>query len=167
MTSLEGVGRAALSVVDARWMDEALAEARAAAEAGDVPVGAVVVRNGALVSRGANRTVRDQDPTAHAEMIAVRAAAAALGAWRLDDCTLYVTLEPCAMCAGALVLSRVERLVFGAWDEKAGMVGSVGDLVRHARLNHRLQVQAGVREAECGALLSSFFAERRVRDGGR
>lgn len=155
---------AMLADEDARWMDAALAAAAEAGAAGDVPVGAVVVREGVALARAANRTVRDQDPTAHAEVLAIRAAAAALGAWRLGGCTLYVTLEPCAMCAGALVLARMARVVFGAWDEKAGMAGSVGDVLRHPRLNHRPQVRAGVREAECGALLRDFFAARRGRD---
>jgi tRNA(adenine34) deaminase len=105
--------------------------------------------------------VRDQDPTAHAEVLAIRAASAVLGRWRLDDCTLYVTLEPCAMCAGAIVLARIARVVLGAWDEKAGMAGSVGDLLRHPRLNHRPEVAAGVLEPESSALLREFFAERR------
>lgn len=142
-------------------MDLALAEAAAAAPGGDVPVGAVLVRGDAVLVRAANRTLRDQDPTAHAETLAIRAAAAALGRWRLDDCTLYVTLEPCAMCAGAIVLARLARVVFGAWDVKAGMAGSVGDLLRHPKLNHRPQVLGGVREAECGALLTEFFRARR------
>jgi tRNA(adenine34) deaminase len=105
--------------------------------------------------------VRDQDPTAHAEVLAIREAARALSSWRLDGCTLYVTLEPCAMCAGAIVLARLDRLVFGAWDAKAGMVGSLGDIVRHPRLNHRAAVTAGVLEEECAALLRTFFAARR------
>jgi tRNA(adenine34) deaminase len=146
---------------DLRWMSAALVEARSASAAGDVPVGAIVVRDGDAVARAANRTVRDQDPTAHAEVLAIRAASAALGRWRLDDCTLYVTLEPCAMCAGAIVLARVARVVIGAWDPKAGMVGSVGDLLRHPRLNHRPEVAGGVLESECAALLRDFFAERR------
>jgi tRNA(adenine34) deaminase len=146
---------------DLRWMSAALAEAKVAATEGDVPVGAVVVREGDAIARAANRTMRDQDPTAHAEVLAIRAASAALGSWRLDDCTLYVTLEPCAMCAGAIVLARIARVVLGAWDEKAGMAGSVGDLLRHPRLNHRPEVAAGVLEAECSALLREFFAERR------
>ena len=151
---------------DARWMSEALATARAAAAGGDVPVGAIVVRQGAIVSRAGNRTVRDQDPTAHAEVLAIRQAAAALGRWRLDDCTLYVTLEPCAMCAGAIVLARVERVVFGAWDEKAGMAGSVEDLLRHPRLNHRPQLQGGVEETEAAVILKEFFASRRGTSTG-
>jgi tRNA(adenine34) deaminase len=146
---------------DLEWMRTAIAEARAAALEGDVPVGAVVVRDGEAIARAANRTVRDQDPTAHAELRAIRAASAALGRWRLDDCTLYVTLEPCAMCAGAIVLARVARVVLGAWDPKAGMVGSVGDLLRHPRLNHRAEVAGGVLEVECGDLLRDFFVERR------
>ena len=146
---------------DVRWMSAALAEARVAADAGDVPVGAIVVRDGEMIARAANRTMRDQDPTAHAELLALRAASASLGQWRLDDSTLYVTLEPCAMCAGAIVLARIARVVIGAWDEKAGMAGSVGDLLRHPRLNHRPEVAAGVLESESSALLRAFFAERR------
>jgi tRNA(adenine34) deaminase len=142
-------------------MREALAAAAEAAAAGDVPVGAVVVRDGAIVSRASNRTVRDQDPTAHAELLAIREAARALGRWRLDDCTLVATLEPCAMCAGAVVLARVGRLAFGAWDEKAGMAGSIGDIVRHPKLNHRPEVVAGVLASECAALLADFFRDRR------
>ena len=142
-------------------MAVALAEARTAAAADDVPVGAVLVQENTAIARAANRTARDQDPTAHAELLAIRAASAALGRWRLDDCTLYVTLEPCAMCAGAIVLARIARVVLGAWDPKAGMVGSVADLVRHPRLNHRAEVAGGVMEDECGALLRDFFAERR------
>ena len=146
---------------DEAWMRAAIAEAARAAETGDVPVGALVVRSGEVLAAASNRTVRDQDPTAHAECLALRAASAALGRWRLDDCTLYVTLEPCAMCAGAIVLARIARVVLGAWDPKAGMVGSVADLVRHPRLNHRAEVAGGVMEDECGALLRDFFAERR------
>jgi tRNA(adenine34) deaminase len=142
-------------------MAAALAEARVASTAGDVPVGAIVVRDDGVIARAANRTVRDQDPTAHAEVLAIRAASVALGRWRLDDCTLYVTLEPCAMCAGAIVLARIARVVLGAWDEKAGMAGSVGDVLRHPRLNHRPEVAGGVLEAESSALLREFFAERR------
>jgi tRNA(adenine34) deaminase len=145
-------------------MAAALDDASAAAAASDVPVGAVIVREGKILARASNRTVRDQDPTAHAEMLAIRAAAASLGEWRLGECTLYVTLEPCAMCAGAIVLARVARVVFGAWDEKAGMAGSVGDLLRHPRLNHRPEMLAGVRADECAALLRRFFGERRMSD---
>lgn len=145
---------------DERWMRAALA---VAADAGpDVPVGALVVRADGVIASAPNRTVRDQDPTAHAEVLAVRAAAASLGWWRLDGCTLYVTLEPCAMCAGALVLARVDRVVFGAWDDKAGMAGSVSDVLRHPRLNHRPLVRGGVLEAECGDVLREFFSRRRA-----
>ncbi|HEX7979331.1 MAG TPA: tRNA adenosine(34) deaminase TadA [Gemmatimonadaceae bacterium] len=146
---------------DAQWMRAALDEARSAAASGDVPVGALVVQGDVVLARAANRTVRDQDPTAHAELLAIRAASAALGSWRLEGCTLYVTLEPCAMCAGGIVLGRVSRVVIGAWDPKAGMAGSVGDLLRHPRLNHRPEVAGGVLEEECGALLREFFATRR------
>ncbi len=140
----------------------ALGEARLAADAGEVPVGAVIVREGAVVSRAHNRTVRDGDATAHAESLAIRAASAALGGWRLDGCTLYVTLEPCAMCAGAIVLARLDRVVFGAWDDKAGMAGSVGDILRHPRLNHQPEVRGGESELECGGMLRDFFAARRT-----
>lgn len=139
----------------------ALMEAREAVAAGEVPVGAVIVCGGEVLARAANRTVEAQDATAHAEMLVIRAASEALGAWRLSSCTLYVTLEPCAMCAGAMVLARVSRVVFGAWDEKAGMAGSVDDLLRHRRLNHRPEVRAGVLSDECSALLTSFFQARR------
>ena len=142
-------------------MREALAAAADGAAAGDVPVGAVVIHDGAVLVRASNRTVRDQDSTAHAELLAIREASRLLGRWRLDDCTLVVTLEPCAMCAGAIVLSRLGRLVFGAWDDKAGMAGSVGDIVRHPRLNHRPEVLAGVLADECGAMLAGFFRDRR------
>ena len=142
-------------------MDLALAEARAAALAGEVPVGAVVLCGNEVVARSQNRMVRDGDATSHAELLALRAAASTLGEARLTECTLVVTLEPCAMCAGAIVLSRVGALVFAAWDEKAGMCGSVGDVVRHPKLNHRPQVRGGVQEAESGAILKAFFAARR------
>ena len=138
-------------------MRDALAAARDAARHRDVPVGALIVSGANTIAVAGNRTVRDQDPTAHAEMLALREAARARGSWRLDDCALYVTLEPCAMCAGAIVLSRVRMLVFGAWDEKAGMAGSVGDIVRHPRLNHRPEVVAGVLAEECATLLKEFF----------
>ncbi|MGQ0715153.1 MAG: tRNA adenosine(34) deaminase TadA [Gemmatimonadaceae bacterium] len=143
------------------FMREALAAARDAARHGDVPIGAIVVYAGDVIATAANRTVRDQDPTAHAEVLALREAARVRRSWRLDGCTLYVTLEPCAMCAGAVVLSRIDRLVFGGWDEKAGMVGSIDDIVRHPRLNHRAEVIAGVLGEECGALLREFFEARR------
>ena len=143
-------------------MTLALNEARAAALAGEVPVGAVVLRGAEVVARAQNRMVRDADATSHAEMLVLRDAARTLGAARLTECTLVVTLEPCAMCAGAIVLARVGSLVFGAWDEKAGMCGSVGDVVRHPRLNHRPQVRGGVQQTESGAILKAFFAARRA-----
>ena len=136
----------------------ALAEARAASATGDVPIGAVVVGpDGELLATGHNIREAETDPTGHAEVVALRAAARLRGAWRLDDCTLVVTLEPCTMCAGAAVLSRVERVVFGAWDPKAGAVGSLWDVVRDRRLNHRPEVVAGVLAAESTALLDAFF----------
>ena len=147
--------------IDALNLRAALVEARAAAAAGDVPVGAAIARNGELLAAAGNRTVRDQDPTAHAEMVVIRAAATVLHRWRLDDCTLYVTLEPCAMCAGAIVLARIPRVVFGAWDDKAGMAGSVFDLLRHASLNHRPEVAGGVLAEECAEVLRTFFKDRR------
>lgn len=146
---------------DNDYMRMALELARDAAAAGDVPVGALIVRNGEPTCGNANRTLRDQDPTAHAELLTIREAARLLGRWRLDDCTLYVTLEPCAMCAGAIVLARLRRVVFGAWDEKAGMAGSVGDILRHPRLNHRPEVSGGIMAAEAGEMLATFFRERR------
>ena len=142
-------------------MGQALEEARRAASAGEVPVGAVVVASGAVVARGGNAMVAGRDATQHAELRVLRAAAYALREARLKAATLYVTLEPCAMCAGAIVLARVGRVVFGAWDEKAGMAGSVGDVLRHPRLNHRPEVHGGVRADESAALLSGFFAARR------
>ena len=142
----------------------ALDEARAAAKENEVPVGAVVVHGGTVIGRAGNRTIRDQDPSAHAEMLAIRQAAAVLDSWRLTGCTLYVTLEPCAMCAGAMVLGRVERVVFGAWDEAAGMAGSIGDILRHPRLYHQPQVLSGVMAEECAALLREFFRARRERE---
>lgn len=144
-----------------RWIEEALDEARRAGDRGEVPVGAAVVHDGAIVGRGGNRTETLQDPTAHAEMIAIREAAEHLGSWRLLGATLYVTLEPCAMCAGATVLARLDRIVYGAADPKAGMCGSLADIPRDARLNHRVEVVAGVRAGECGDLLREFFRARR------
>ena len=146
---------------DERFMRLALDEARVAAEAGDVPVGAVVARGDEVLGRAGNARERDQDPTAHAETRALRRAAAALSSWHLEGCAIYVTLEPCAMCAGALVLARIDRLVFGAPDPKAGFAGSLGDLVRDPRLNHAVQVTGGVLEEECGEVLRAFFRDRR------
>ena len=146
---------------DEFWMGLALAEAERAAAEGEVPVGAVLIVSGAVVARARNGMVASKDATQHAEMRVIKAGAYAAGDTRMGQATLYVTLEPCAMCAGAVVLARVGRVVFGAWDDKAGMAGSVHDLLRHPRLNHRPDVQGGVRAGECGALLSSFFASRR------
>ncbi|WP_298752587.1 tRNA adenosine(34) deaminase TadA [uncultured Serinicoccus sp.] len=146
----------------AAWVAEALAQARAVGEAGDVPVGAVVVDvGGRVVGRGRNVRELRHDPTGHAEVVALREAGAALGSWRLEGCSLVVTLEPCAMCAGAAVLARVDRVVFGAWDDKAGACGSVWDLPRDRRALHRVEVVGGVLEEECAALLTTFFTDRR------
>jgi tRNA(adenine34) deaminase len=143
-------------------MGAALVEARAALRTGDVPIGAVVVGpDGVVLGAGRNVREAEADPTGHAEVVAIRAAAAALGAWRLDGCTLVVTLEPCTMCAGAAVLARLERVVFGAFDPKAGAVGSLWDVVRDRRLNHRPEVVSGVRAEESTGLLTEFFAEHR------
>jgi tRNA(adenine34) deaminase len=145
-------------------MGEALEFARAALDSDDVPVGAVVVDpDGAVIGRGHNVRERDADPAGHAELVALRKAAGVRGSWRLDGCTLVVTLEPCTMCAGALVQSRISRLVFGAYDPKAGAVGSLWDVVRDRRLNHRPDVVAGVRADEASALLQDFFARHRDR----
>jgi tRNA(adenine34) deaminase len=146
---------------DRRMMELALEDARAALGWNDVPIGAVVARGDDVLGRAGNARERDKDPTAHAEILALRAAAAVARSWRLDGCTMYVTLEPCAMCAGALVLARVDRLVFGASDPKAGFAGSLGDLVRDMRLNHRLEVESGVREFDAARLLRDFFEQRR------
>ncbi len=152
---------------DLQAMQAALAEARLAAEASEVPIGAVVVREGArgaeIVARGQNRVLRDEDPTAHAEIVVLRAASAALGNYRLPGCTLYVTLEPCAMCAGALIHARIARLVFAAADPKAGACGSVLAVLNHPQLNHQMQVEQGILGGEAGELLRNFFRERRER----
>jgi tRNA(adenine34) deaminase len=149
-------------MVEESYMAVALEEARRATGWGDVPIGAVVVRGDRVLGRAGNQRERLADPTAHAEILALREAAAALGSWRLAGCAMYVTLEPCAMCAGAVVLSRVERLVFGAADPKAGFAGSLGDLVRDPRLNHRVEVTAGVLENRCAEVVRAFFAGRRA-----
>ena len=146
---------------DREAMEAALAEARLAAEAGEVPIGAVVVREGAIVARGQNRALRDLDPTAHAEIVALRAAAAALGNYRLPGCTLYVTLEPCAMCAGAMIHARLARLVFATADPKAGAAGSVLSVLNHPQLNHQMLVEQGILGDEAAELLRCFFRERR------
>jgi tRNA(adenine34) deaminase len=142
-------------------MRAALREARVAAAAAEVPVGCVVVHEGAVIGRGHNQVEGLQDATAHAEILAIGAASNALQSWRLSDCTLYVTLEPCAMCAGAMVLARVGRLVYGAADPKAGACGSVLDVIHEPRLNHRAEVTAAVLAEDCGALLKTFFARKR------
>jgi tRNA(adenine34) deaminase len=148
-------------ITDHEAMDAALAEARAAADAGEVPIGAVVVHDGAINARGQNRVLRNVDPTAHAEIVAMRAAAAALGNYRLIGCTLYVTLEPCAMCAGAMIHARIARLVFAAADPKAGACGSVLSVLNHPQLNHKMQVEQGIGADEAAELLRAFFRERR------
>ena len=150
---------------DERFMRLAIGEAQRALEHEDVPIGAVVVRDDVVIGAGRNERELRQDPTAHAEVLALREAAAAVGSWRVLDSVLYVTLEPCAMCAGAIVLARLDAVVFGAWDDKAGMAGSVGDLLRHPRLNHRPAVLGGVAVEESSALLREFFSRRRGRGG--
>jgi len=145
-----------------RWMHDALAEAEKAADTGDVPVGAVVVRKGEIVGRGRNRVEDRRDPTAHAERLAIQEACNALGTKHLPDCTLYVTLEPCPMCAGAIVLARLSRLVFGALDEKSGAASTLYAIPRDGRLNHQVDLLAGVEADRAGTLLEQFFAQRRA-----
>lgn len=147
-----------------RWMKRALQEAEEAFEAGEVPVGAVVVRDERLLGRGRNRVEALGDPTAHAELLAVTAACDTLGSKFLEDCTIYVTLEPCPMCAGALVWARLERLVFGAFDEKAGSCSTLYNIPRDDRLNHRVEIVSGIEEDECADLMSRFFRERREEE---
>ena len=144
------------------WMRRAIAEAKAAEEAGEVPVGAVIVKDDELIAAGQNRNLRDHDPSAHAEIVALRAAGAALGNHRLEACEMYVIIEPCAMCAGALVHARLKRLVYGASDPKAGAVESVMKVLNHANLNHKMEVVGGVLESECSELLRDFFRARRL-----
>lgn len=151
--------------IDSDFMRLALAEAQAAAEAGEVPIGAVVVHNGEVIGRGQNRVLRDLDPTAHAEVVAMRAAARGLGNYRLLDCELYVTLEPCAMCAGAMIHARIGRIVYGASDPKAGAAGSVLEVLNHPRLNHKMVVSSGILADEASALLRGFFQLRRAEAG--
>jgi tRNA(adenine34) deaminase len=148
-------------VAEISFMHEALAEARSAAEAGEVPIGAVLVHDGKILARSGNRTIRDNDPTAHAEMVVLREAARLLGNYRLADTTLYVTIEPCSMCAGATIQARVPRLVYGADDPKGGAIRSCFEILSHPRLNHHVEVTSGVLAADCAAILQSFFAERR------
>jgi tRNA(adenine34) deaminase len=152
---------AAEAARDVAFMSLALDEARAAEAWGDVPIGAVIVHDEQVLARAGNARERDHDPTAHAELLAIREAAHALGSWRLEGCELFVTLEPCAMCAGAMVLSRLPRLVYATADPKAGFAGSLGDLVHDERLNHRVEVVVGLLEAEAAELLRSFFRARR------
>jgi tRNA(adenine34) deaminase len=147
---------------DEKFMRAARAEARVAAAVGEVPVGAVVVRNNEIIGSGANRPIQDHDPTAHAEIVALRAAAEAQRNYRLNDATVYVTLEPCAMCVGAMLQARVARLVFGAYDDKAGAAGSVLDLADNHRLNHRIEVNGGLQAEECALQLKRFFEARRA-----
>ncbi len=146
---------------DQRYMRVAIDQAEIARENGDVPVGAVIVHKGQLIAKAYNQRQQLNDPTAHAEIIALTQAAEAVGSWRLDGCTIYVTLEPCAMCAGALVLARIDRLVYGCEDPKAGACGSLYNIIQDERLNHRLEVKSGVLEDECRRQLQEFFAHRR------
>ncbi len=148
-------------ISDSEAMEAALAEASSAAEAGEVPIGAVVVREGEIVARAQNRVLRDNDPTAHAEIVSLREAARILGNYRLNGCTLFVTLEPCAMCAGAMIHARIDRLVLAAADPKAGACGSVLSVLNHPQLNHKMSVEQGILAEESGELLRSFFRERR------
>jgi tRNA(adenine34) deaminase len=148
-------------MIDLDLMQAALDEARLAGAAGEVPIGAVIVREGEIVAWGQNRVLRDVDPSAHAEIIALRAAARAVGNYRLNGCTLYVTLEPCSMCAGALIHARLDRLVYAAADPKAGACGSVLEVLNHPRLNHKMAVEQGILGEECAELLRRFFRELR------
>jgi len=148
-------------ISDELWMEEALREAQGAAASGEVPVGAVVVCGGKIVGRGGNRNLADNDPTAHAEIVALREAARAIGNHRLTECEMFATIEPCAMCAGAMVHARLRRLVYGADDPKAGAVRSALQVLNHPRLNHQMEITAGVLAARCSELLQSFFAEKR------
>jgi tRNA(adenine34) deaminase len=147
---------------DIQFMQLAIEEARAAAAAGEIPIGAVLVHDGKVLARSGNRTIRDTDPTAHTEMVVIREAARLLGNYRLADTTLYVTIEPCSMCAGAMIQARVPRLVYGADDPRGGAVRSCFEVLSHPRLNHQVQVTSGVLAADCAAILQSFLAERRL-----
>lgn len=149
---------------DAAWMELALAQARAAAEAGEVPVGAVVVKDGEIVGTGQNRNLRDRDPAAHAEIVALRQAAARLGNHRLGGCVMFATIEPCAMCAGAMIHARLARLVYGASDPKSGAAGSALEVLNHPRLNHRMEVTSGVLADSCSEILQQFFRQKRELD---
>jgi len=153
-----------MSMSDELWMEEALREAHRALVMGEVPVGAVVVHDGSIIGRGSNRPLSDNDPTAHAEVLALREAGKAIGNYRLLDCDLYVTVEPCAMCAGAITHARIRRLIYGAEDAKAGAVHSMFQVLNHPKLNHKVEVDAGVLAARCMELLQTFFRERRKGD---
>ncbi len=155
------MGNSNWSDLDEKFMRAARAEAKVAASVGEVPVGAVVVRNGEIIGAGLNRSIQDADPTAHAEIVAIRAAAQAEQNYRLAGTTIYVTLEPCAMCIGAMLQARMSRVVFGAYDEKAGAAGSVLNLADNRRLNHQIEVNGGLQQEECVAALQRFFAARR------
>ena len=146
---------------DETFLREAIAEAQQAEQSGEVPVGAIIVRDGEIIARGRNRVITDSDPTAHAEIIALRAAGIALGNYRLEGCDLYATLEPCAMCAGAILHARIRRLIYAAPDPKAGACGSVLSVLNHPSLNHRVEVVQGLLAEECGTLLTAFFRARR------
>jgi tRNA(adenine34) deaminase len=148
-------------MTDQDFMQAALAEGRLAGEAGEVPIGAVVLREGEIIARGQNRVLRDVDPTAHAEIVALREAAKSIANYRLNGCTLFVTLEPCAMCAGAMIHARLDRLVFAAADPKAGAAGSVLEVLNHPQLNHKMSVEQGILAEESAELLRAFFRERR------
>jgi tRNA(adenine34) deaminase len=150
------------SETDEKFMRAAIGEAKVAASVNEVPVGAVLVKNGEIIGAGLNRSIQDSDPTAHAEIVAIRAAALAEQNYRLNGTTLYVTLEPCAMCIGAMIQARISRLVFGAYDAKAGAAGSVIDLSDNRQLNHQIEVNGGLFEEKCAGLLQKFFAERRA-----
>ena len=149
---------------DAAWMELALEQASLAAQAGEVPVGALVIRDGEIIGRGHNRNLLDNDPTAHAEVVALRQAASRLGNHRLSGCVMYATIEPCSMCAGALIHARISRLVYGASDVKAGAAGSVLDVLNHPRLNHRMEITAGILKERCSEILQDFFRRKRERE---
>ena len=155
-----------MSMSDELWMEEALREAQRALVMGEVPVGAVVVHDGSIIGRGSNRPLFDSDPTAHAEVLALREAGKAMGNYRLLDCDLYVTVEPCAMCAGAITHARIRRLIYGAEDAKTGAVHSMFQVLNHPKINHKVEVNAGVLAARCMELLQAFFRERRKEDAG-
>ncbi|WP_337102296.1 tRNA adenosine(34) deaminase TadA [Paenibacillus sp. YIM B09110] len=148
---------------DQAWMTEAIAEARKAEQIGEVPIGAIIVRNNEIIGRGYNLRETQNDPTAHAEMVAIRDATERIGAWRLLDCTLYVTLEPCPMCAGAIVQSRVKRVVYGTTDPKAGCAGTLMNLLQEPRFNHETELTSGILQQECASLLTQFFRKLREK----